>query len=99
MTRIFGTVALTSGHSSFVLEWVLPYTDVSIPVRIHENSFRARLCARHLGYSHVAMVIGNTIYLHNVTIDTFLARASWVVHELKHVDQYREHGFFGFLWK
>jgi hypothetical protein len=68
-------------------------------VRIKEKSLLARLAARHLGYGHVAMVIGRNIYLHNVNVATFLARPSWVVHELKHVDQYREHGVLGFLWK
>jgi len=68
-------------------------------VHIRERSWLARIAARHLGYSHVAMVVGRTIFLHNVTVETFLARPSWVVHELKHVDQYREHGFVGFLWK
>ncbi len=73
--------------------------NAAIPVRIKENSFFACLAARHLGYSHVAIVIGRTIHLHNVTREGFFERPSWVVHELKHVEQYREHGFFGFLWK
>jgi hypothetical protein len=81
------------------MERLLHFRSVSFPVRIREKSFLARLAARHLGYGHVAMVVGSTIYLHNVNVATFLARPSWVVHELKHVDQYKEHGFFGFLWK
>ncbi len=81
------------------MERLLTFSGVLFPVRIKENSFRARLACRHLGYSHVAMVVGRTIYLHNVSVETFLARPSWVVHELKHVDQYREHGLLGFLWK
>lgn len=45
------------------------------------------------------MVVGHTIHLHNTTVARFFARPSWVLHELKHVQQYEQHGVFLFLWK
>lgn len=70
-----------------------------IKVRIKEHSLIARLAAGRLGYRTAAIVIGRTIYLHNATSAQFLSSSRWVRHELKHVDQFRQHGFFGFLWK
>lgn len=68
-------------------------------VRIRENSWIAKLAARKLGYSQVAVVIGKTVYLHNTPKMRFMANRRWLVHELKHVEQFQEHGFVGFLWK
>ena len=69
------------------------------PVRIRENSWLARIAAGRMGYGHIAMVVGHTIHLHNTTRAQFLARPSWVLHELKHVEQYERHGLMGFLWR
>jgi hypothetical protein len=68
-------------------------------VQLVENSWLAAIAAKKLGRSKVAMVIGRRIYLHNTTVDQFVSNKRWVRHELKHVDQYRENGILGFLWK
>ncbi len=66
-------------------------------VRIRENALVARLGARVLGTENVALVVGGTIYLHNVTRTDFLRSDAWVCHELRHVAQYERHGIVGFL--
>jgi Domain of unknown function (DUF4157) len=68
-------------------------------INIKENSILARIAAAKLRSSRVAMVIGNTIHLHNVTRADFLKDESWVKHELCHVRQYRQHGLVPFLAK
>src|SRR5688500_17902664 len=68
-----------------------------IRVRIRENAWLARLSARKLGFTHVAMVIGSTIYLYNTSISDFKRSKRWVIHELMHVEQFRRHGFLLFL--
>ncbi len=65
--------------------------------RIKENSTLARLAAWKLGTARVAMVLGKTIYLHNTSAAEFLENKRWVKHELKHIQQFRRHGFFLFL--
>ena len=47
----------------------------------------------------VAIVIGRTIYLHNVSKRHFMASRRWMLHELKHVEQFEEHGFLAFLMR
>ncbi len=66
-------------------------------IRICENSWLARRAARNLGFDYVAMVFGRTIHLHNTTLEQFFARPSWVIHELKHVEQYERLGKIGFM--
>ena len=44
-------------------------------------------------------MVGRTIYLHNVSKGHFLASRRWVLHELKHVEQFEEHGLLRFLTK
>jgi hypothetical protein len=68
-------------------------------VHIRENSWLAKRAAANLGFDYVAMVFGNTIHLHNTTKEKFFARPSWVLHELKHVEQYQRLGMFLFLCK
>lgn len=68
-------------------------------VRIKENSLVARLAARKLGFSRVAIVIGKTIHLYNTTSSNFVSSKGWMSHELKHVEQFEQHGFWGFLCK
>ena len=65
-------------------------------VRIRENSWIARLAARHMGFGQVAIVIGRTIHLHNTTVRNFINNQRWLLHELKHVEQY-EIGLVKFL--
>ncbi len=72
-------------------------------VRIKENSWCARLAARKMGCSTVAMVLGKTIHLWNISREEFLMYPEWVVHELEHVRQFQHYGFFRFcalyLWE
>ena len=68
-----------------------------VKVYIKENSWVAWLAAWKLGVPNVAIVFGQTIFLHNCTTETFLANRAWVRHELKHVEQYSRFGFMGFI--
>ena len=68
-------------------------------IRIRQNSWLAHWAARNLGYDYVAMVFGHTIHLHNTSLEKFFARPSWVIHELKHVEQYERFGLLGFLYR
>ncbi|HKZ65882.1 MAG TPA: hypothetical protein VJ111_05995 [Chitinophagaceae bacterium] len=65
---------------------------------IKENSFIARMAAWKLNCSKVAIVIGGTIHLHNTQQQEFLQNKGWLLHELKHVEQFRRHGFIRFLF-
>ena len=64
---------------------------------IKENSFLAKLAAWKLNAPHVAMVVGSTIHLHNTRCEEFLNNAKWLNHELCHIRQFRQHGFFTFI--
>lgn len=66
---------------------------------IKENSLFARVAAKKLKSKAVAMVLGNTIHLHNISKEDFLKNKRLVRHELCHVRQYQQHGFIGFLIK
>jgi hypothetical protein len=66
-------------------------------VQIKENSFLARIAAKKLKANSVAMVIGKSIHLHNVTREIFLQDQRWLKHEMAHVEQYKRYGLFGFL--
>lgn len=67
--------------------------------KIKENSWLAKIAAKKLHSSAVAMVIGNTIHLHNTTSSEFLKDTRWVKHELCHIRQYKQHGTVGFIVK
>ena len=67
--------------------------------RIKENSLIARLAAKKLRKPNMAIVIGKTIHLFGSTKENFLSNPTWVKHELQHVQQFREHGFFPFIFK
>ncbi len=68
-------------------------------MRICENSFLARIARWKLGgKTSVAMVIGQTVHLSGATRAQFLANPEWVAHEQVHLRQFREHGFWRFLW-
>lgn len=69
-----------------------------IKVRIKENSLIARLAAYKLGVDNVAIVFGATIHLYNTSATDFIKNKSWLCHELKHVEQYRQYGMVSFLW-
>lgn len=66
---------------------------------IKENSWIAKMAARKLRSDNVAIVIGNTIHLHNVSKVRFLEDARWIKHELCHIRQFQRHGFFVFIFK
>ncbi len=66
-------------------------------VIIKQNSWLARLAAAKLKEKKVAIVFGKTIHLHNTTAQEFLQDEKWVKHELKHIEQYKRHGFAGFI--
>lgn len=65
--------------------------------RIKENSWIARIAAWKLSSAQAAIVIGKTIHLHNTTKEEFLKNERWVKHELCHIRQYKELGFFRFI--
>lgn len=66
---------------------------------IKENSWIARLAAIKLGTSAVAIVVGNTIHLHNTSKMAFLSNERWVKHELCHIEQFKQHGNVTFILK
>lgn len=57
----------------------------------------ARIAAKKLGVSQVALTIGQTIYLCGTPRTEFLANERWVKHELAHVEQFRKYGFLQFI--
>lgn len=66
--------------------------------KIRERSPLARVARMVLKSSNVAMVLGDTVHLSGVDKDTFLQDKLWVAHEVCHIRQFREHGYFRFLW-
>ena len=66
--------------------------------RLKENSFLARIAAWKLNSRQVAIVFGNTIHLHNTSRESFLANKKWLLHELKHIDQFNQYGFARFIF-
>lgn len=66
---------------------------------IKENSWIAKLAARKLRAKKVAIVVGKTIHLCNIPKDEFLNDSRLLKHEMCHVRQYRQHGFFIFIMK
>jgi hypothetical protein len=77
----------------------IPKLDSEIQYKIKENSLRARMAALKLKEPKVAMVWGSTILLFGVSQSEFLKNNKWVKHELEHVRQFKQHGFFTFLLK
>ena len=67
-------------------------------VFIKENSWVAKLGAKSLKTTNVALTIGNTIYLHNATKQDLLNNKIWLAHELVHVKQYEKLGKAKFLF-
>lgn len=59
----------------------------------------AKIAAKKLGTKSVAMVLGKTIHLCNTTKAEFLLDEKWVKHELCHIKQFKEHGYFLFVVK
>ena len=68
-------------------------------LRIKEQSWIAKLAAKKLRSKNVAIVIGSTIHLYNVTKQQFLQNEKWVKHEVCHLEQFKRHGYFTFIYK
>ncbi len=66
---------------------------------IRENSFIAKLAARKLRASSVAIVVGKTIHLHNSSKEQFINNSRWLKHELVHIRQFQQHGYLPFIIK
>lgn len=66
-------------------------------VQIKEGSWLAGIAAKKLGVRQVALTLGNTIHLCRTSRQEFLANPDWVRHELVHVEQFRQFGFWNFL--
>jgi hypothetical protein len=67
-------------------------------IKLKENSWIAALAAWKMKTDGVALVLGRTIHLHNVSREDFEASPRWVRHELKHVEQFKRMGFTRFLF-
>jgi len=70
---------------------------INFLVNIKERSFIARIAAWKLKSNNAAIVLGKTIHLHNTTPAEFLQNKAWVCHEIKHIQQFRQHGFISFI--
>jgi len=66
---------------------------------IKENSWLAKIAAKKLATKNVAMVLGKTIHLFNTSREEFLADEKWLKHELCHISQFKQHGYFCFIVK
>ena len=64
---------------------------------VKENSWLAGIAAWKLDSNAVAMVLGKTIHLHNISKAQFLQNKRLIKHELCHVQQYQQYGFTWFL--
>lgn len=70
-----------------------------VQVYIKENSWLAAIAAKRLRSKRVALVLGHTIHLYGATVKEFVANKPWLLHELKHIEQYRRLGTIPFLWQ
>lgn len=70
-----------------------------IEVSVKENSWVAAVAARVLKAKRMAIVINHTVHLHKASYEEFMNNQCWLLHELKHVSQYRQHGTAGFIRK
>lgn len=52
-----------------------------------------------MGGGRLAIVFGSVIHLHGVSREEFLANTPWVRDEVRHVRQYRQAGYWPFLWR
>ena len=67
-------------------------------LKIREDSFIARIAARKLKCEQVAIVIAQTIHLHNTPKAEFLSNRTWVRHEMVHLEQFRRYGTIRFMF-
>ncbi|MDX2046254.1 MAG: DUF4157 domain-containing protein [Chitinophagaceae bacterium] len=66
-------------------------------ITIRENSRLAKIAAWKLGVKSVAFTLGKTIHLYKASAAEFLNNEKWLRHELKHVEQFRQHGYINFV--
>lgn len=66
---------------------------------IKEQSWIAKTAAKKLHSENVAIVLGKTIHLYNVSEEHFLKDERWVKHEMCHVHQFKKYGFLNFIIK
>ena len=70
---------------------------------IKENSWLAKIAAKKLSSKNVAMALGSSIHLYGVTKADFLADEKWLKHELCHIKQFKQYGYFNlvvrYLWE
>ncbi len=59
----------------------------------------AKIAAKKLNAPAIAMVLGKTIHLYNISSQEFLKDTKLVKHELCHVQQFKEHGYLIFIIK
>ena len=64
---------------------------------LKEKSFIARIAARILNESRMAVTMGTTIHLWNASKEDFVKNKRWLRHELVHVQQFQQKGFLKFL--
>ncbi len=65
--------------------------------KVKENSIIAYLAAIFLKQNKMAVVIGATIFLHNISKVNFENDKKHLVHELCHINQFRQHGTLKFI--
>ena len=66
---------------------------------IKEDSIIAKIAARKLKTTCVAIVIGKTIHLANASKEDLLQNEKWLKHELCHISQFEKFGFLNFIFK
>ena len=66
-------------------------------IKIKEHSLLAKLAAKKLHSTQMAMAFGNTIRLHNTSKEEFLKNITWVRHEVAHIHQSKKRGAIVFL--
>jgi hypothetical protein len=76
----------------------LNYQLKKLSYHIKERSLIARLAAWKLNCNKVAIVIGQSIHLHNTKQQEFLADKRWLLHELKHLEQFKRYGLMRFIF-
>ena len=66
---------------------------------IKEHSWLAKIAAKKLSSTNVAMVLGKTIHLWGVSKTDFLQDEKWLKHELCHIRQFKQYGYLNFVVK
>lgn len=71
-----------------------------VHIILYEGSWIASLAAKKLKAKQgLAIVLFRTIYLHGMKAEDLLTHTRMFRHEVKHILQYQEHGWFLFLMK